>query len=269
MNDNFIICSFPRFAGGKFIGNCLALSKHFCPQDAKCAEYLIAHPDDYNFRLNAVMSTLPHSRDQMADWITKFEFGDNRLYGTSHRTWLTGIKTSSTALVDTLISSGIKMLLTAHGGDEAVRNLLNMWPGATIVKLINHVEFSTISKKIKSTDNLSLEDHAGNYCKSKYLTLASESWPTWEEFESVGYDIRKLNGYSSVADEILNFYNWKNINNPTFLFNIDNCIFNRTKFLTAMENLYRQLGLTDYNPDLTEKFWQSYMALHVDNVDLM
>jgi hypothetical protein len=68
---------------------------------------------------------------------------------------------------------------------------------------------------------------------------------------------------------ILNFYNWKNINNPTVLFNIDNSIFNRTKFLPAMKNLYRQLGLTDYNPDLIEKFWQSYMALHVDNVDLM
>lgn len=51
MNDNFIICSFLRFAGGKFIGNCLALSNHFCPRDAKCAEYLISCPDDYNFRL--------------------------------------------------------------------------------------------------------------------------------------------------------------------------------------------------------------------------
>ena len=29
MNDNFIICFFPKFAGGKFIGNCLALSKQF------------------------------------------------------------------------------------------------------------------------------------------------------------------------------------------------------------------------------------------------
>lgn len=268
MNNNFIIFSFPSFAGGKFIGNCLALSKHCCPQDAASAEYLISHPDDYQFRLDKVMSTLPPDRIQMIDWISRFEFGDKNLYGITHDSWTKGINATLTPLVNTLISCGFKLFLTAHGGDTTVRNLLNVFPDSTILKLINHVNFSKISKKLKSNDNLSPDEHAGNYCKSKYLELAGESWPSWEEFESVGYDIQKLPKYNTVQDEILSFYNWKDINKNTILFNIDDVIFNRTKFLKAMEKLYEKLELDDYNPVIIEQFWQEYMLLHVDNVDM-
>ena len=52
--------------------------------------------------------------------------------------------------------------------------------------------------------------------------LAGESWPTWEEFESVGYDIRQLSNFESVTDEILSFYNWRDVNNKTLLFDIEN-----------------------------------------------
>lgn len=268
MNDNFIIISFPRYAGGKFISNCLSLSKFCCPQDPVAAEYLLTSPADYDYRLNAIMNTLPLCRAEMTKWIDKYEFGDTQLYQQSISQWRNGIDDQPNALVTRLLKSEFRLFLTAHGGDIAVQKLLKVWPNSTIIKLINHTKFSEISRSLKSTDNKSLDDHAGNYCRSKYLELAGESWPTWDEFESVGYDIRLLNGYESVKEEILDFYNCRSINNKTLLFDVDNTIFNRTKFLAAIENLYKQLSLTDYNSELVEVFWQSYMLLHIDDVDI-
>lgn len=268
MNDKFIIMSFPRYAGGKFISNCLSLSKFCCPQHPGVAKHLLNYPDDYNYRLDAVMSTLPPDRSSMIDWISKYEFGDTQLYQDSFTHWLSGNISEPSDLVNSLLNSKFYLFLTAHGGDTAVRQLLKIWPDSTIIKLINHSTFSKISKNLKSTDNKSIEEHAGNYCKQKYSELAGGNWPTWEEFESSGYDIQRLAGYDSVADEILEFYNWRNVNNKTLLFNIDHSIFNQTQFLSAMETLYFNLGLVDYNPGLISKFWQSYMALHVDNIDI-
>ena len=270
MSDNFIILSYPRYAGGKFIGNCLSLSKECSPQDKKSARYLLTKTDDYQYRLNAVMSTLPATREEMINWIPKYEFGDNQFYGTHiFGSWVTGNYIAPDRIIEQLLDKKLRLFLTAHGGDGVVRRLLKVWPNSTIIKLINHTKFSKISQNLKSTDTDSIDMHAGNYCKSKYDVLSGPSWPSWQEFESVGYNIQKLSQYKSVAEEILNFYNWKDINNKTFLFDIDSTIFNRNKFLEAMEQLYTQLNLTDFNPILIEKFWQSYIALHVDNVDLL
>lgn len=268
MNDNFIIIAFPRYAGGKFISNCLSLSRHAIPQDLVAAEHLLTNSMDYQYRFSKVMETLL-PRNDMHNWISKYEFGDRQLYGTAVESWQIGNYKPHTELIGKLMASGFRLFLTAHGGDMAVRNLLKVWPNSTIVTLINHVKFSKISRGLKSNDNKTLEDHAGNYCEKKYSELAGTSWPSWQQFESVGYDIRQLSDYDSVADEILEYYNWRGINNRTILFDIDNLIFNQTKFLTAMENLYKQLGLTDYDPTLVGKFWQSYMALHVNTVDLV
>lgn len=268
MDNNFIIMSFPRYSGGKFISNCLSLSKSCCPQDPISAEYLLNQPADYEYRLNAIMRTLPLCRDEMTKWIEKYEFGDTQLYQASFGQWQNGINDQPSDLVTRLLKSKFRLFLTAHGGDIAVQKLLKVWPNSTIIKLINHVKFSMISRSLKSTDNKSIDEHAGNYCKNKYLELAGAAWPTWEEFESVGYDIRLLNGYELVKEEILDFYNCRSIKNKTLLFDVDNTIFNRTKFLLAIEQLYKQLELPDFNPGLIEKFWQSYMCLHIDNVDL-
>lgn len=48
---NAVIMAFLPFAGGKFLGNCLSLSKDFCLQDPLAAEYLLQNPTDYDYRL--------------------------------------------------------------------------------------------------------------------------------------------------------------------------------------------------------------------------
>lgn len=268
LNNNFIILNFPKFAGGKFISNCLSLSRYCCPQDPTTAEYLLENPLDYEYRFRAIMSTLPPTREKMINWISQYEFGDHRLYGSCVTQWQHGINQKPTELVKSLLTANFKLFLTAHGGDTLVRNLLKIWPQSTVIKLINHTKFSTISQKLKSNDSTSLDEYAGNYSKAKYALLSGPSWPTWEEFESVGYDIYQLPNYHNNADEISTFYNWKDINNRSILFDVDRSIFNRSCFLSAMKLLYEKLNLTDYNAELVDKFWQSYMALHVDNINV-
>lgn len=261
-NSPFVIISYPRFAGGKFISNCLSLSRHCCPQDPRTATQLLIDPTDYNFRLRQVMTTLPESKNNMVDWIAKYEFGDMQLYGPVNNQWRSGIASPPGKLIQQLIDQRLRLFLMAHGGDQSVKNLLTAWPGSTVIKLINHVKFSEISKNLKSNDAISLDSHAGNYCKKKYQELSGKSWPTWERFESVGYNIRKLPEYSDVSDEISQFYNWDNIDDNSVLFDVDNSIFEKTAFLTNMEKLYVNIGLDDFDPELIEKFWQAYIALH-------
>lgn len=272
MSDSFIIAAFPRYAGGKFITNCLSLSRFCCPQDPVSAEYLLKHPTDYNYRINAAMRTLPPDRTSMVHWIPKFEFGDNQLYMNSFDKWINGINDEPGELVRRLLDSDLRLFLTAHDNNSSVRNLVKVWPNSTIIKLINHSKFSKISQSLKSMDsdnNDSVDKWAGNYCKSKYTFLAGSSWPSWEEFESVGYDIRQLTGFESVTEEILSFYNCKDISNTTFLFDVDGSFFNRDNFLKSLKRLYEQLEFDDFNSDLVGKFWQAYIELHVDNVNLV
>jgi hypothetical protein len=59
-----------------------------------------------------------------------------------------------------------------------------------------------------------------------------------------------------------NYYKWHEISNLVIEFDIDSVIFDRYKFLSAMENLYKQLGFDDFNPALVGEFWQRYIDLH-------
>lgn len=263
-----IIIAFPRFAGGKFISNCLSISRHCVPQNLKFAEYLINHPTDYQYRLNAVLSSLP-PRNMMKKWISHYEFNESLIYGSSWESWRQGQWSEDVNfdIIEKLTNANLQMFLVGHGEPTT---FLKIWPNARIIFLTNHRKFSEISLRLKSHLGDSLEQHAGNYCKEKYNQLAGKSWPTWEQFDSVGYNIKKLNGYSkNIIEEISEYYPCSSINNSMYTFDVDDCIFDKTKFSMSISNLYKQLGFDDYNQTLVEKFWQSYMSLHIDNADLM
>ena len=49
------------------------------------------------------------------------------------------------------------------------------------------------------------------------------------------------------------------------MFDIDSCIFDGNLFLNATKKLYKDLNFTDFNPELVEKFWKSYISLHLDS----
>mgnify|MGYP007072282348 FL=1 len=243
---NPVIIQFPRFAGGKFISNCLALSKYAVPQDATTANYLLDHPDDYNYRFKQVTKTLPATVAEMRNWINNYEFGDRQ-------------QESSLAQ---LSNSGLNFFLVAHQPSNTTE-LLTLWKNAKVIILTNFRQFSNISCERKANGE-TIEGVSGNYCVEKYTLLKGSSWPTWDEFNAAKFDVINISNLPiSIRDEISNFYP-PNPGAATLGFDIDNSIFDKSKFLSAMETLYHQLAYNDFNRQLVGDFWQSYMDLHID-----
>jgi hypothetical protein len=268
-SENPIIFQFPRYAGGKFISNCLALSRHCVPQDKKLTDYLIKNPTDYNYRLDAVLKTLPPDNDVL-NWINKYELGDGQLFGKAHISWRHGMRDNSNINSTTkkLSNTDLKFFIVCHSGPEEVQNLLQVWPNARIILLINHEKFSGLSCLLKS-NNVIIEQFAGNYCRSKYQLLMGSGWPDWSEFESTGFNVDRLTGYSEqILSDMGKFYKWNLIETLPILIDIDSCIFNRDRFLNVIQDLYLKLGFGDFNQLMIDKFWQSYIKLHIKNREM-
>jgi len=252
-SDEVIIMQFTRFAGGKFISNCLALSRHAVPQDAKVGNYLLDNPDDYNYRFKKLLTTLPPSVAEMRNWISKYEFGDNQ----------------QAPILDKLSNSDLNFFLTSHVPESTIE-LLEQWPNAKVIVLTNVRQFTNISYERKNSGETLAEVLyiAGNYCIEKYNLLKSDDWPTWEQFNTALFNVDNLiNVPICIVNEISEFYISNQINAIIIGFDIDNCIFDKFKFLSSIENLYNQLGYTDFNPKLVGDFWQQYINLHIDNND--
>jgi hypothetical protein len=246
-SPNANIIQFPRFAGGKFISNCLALSKYAVPQDAVTAKYLLDNSDDYNYRVARIISTLPRTVSEMKNWISKYEFGD---------------KQQEPALAQ-LSNSNLNFFLVSHQASITAEMLL-LWKNAKVIILTNFRQFSNISWQRKNNGE-TIEEVSGNYCVEKYNLLKGNDWPNWEEFNTAKFNVTNISNLSiSIKDEISKFYTTVASNTDAIAFDIDNSIFEKSKFLSAMSDLYTQLHYDDFNSELVGNFWQSYIDLHID-----
>lgn len=254
---NPIIISYPAYSGGKFIGNCLALSRHVCPQEPKAAEYLLNNPTDYTYRLEKVLSSLPPQL-KVENW-RDFEFGDGQLYQNDFVNWFKhGKSVEPNNITAQLSNSNLRFIITDHAGPPFMHNLLAVWPNATVIRLINTRQFQEIASKLKAS-NQTIEELNGNYCVEKYNLLKDPDWPSWEDFEQSGYDVSNLP--TDVQNKIQEFYPWQSVNDA-ILFDMDSNIFDRTKFISAIAELYKKLGLEDFNVERMEKFYDTYIELH-------
>jgi hypothetical protein len=257
---NAVVISFSAFSGGKFLTNCLSLSKHACPQNPDAAEYLLTHPDDYEYRLNCVLKTIP-DKSQMKEW-RLFEFGDKQLYGDAANNWRNGdCQCLPNEITQKLCKSNLKFFLTDNS--MISNNLLTVWRNASVIKLINTEKFQLIAatKKYKKIDDQS--DLCGNYCRQKYNLLKGHSWPTWQEFENAGHDISRFQSVElAIQREIEQFYPLQIAKNH-ILFNVDECIFDTDKFLNSMKQLYKQMNFDDFQPHLVKEFYTAYISLHI------
>jgi hypothetical protein len=270
--DKMIIVNFPAFSGGKFIMNCLALSKYSTPQDKKITNYLIDNPSDYDYRLNAVLSTLPPPED-MKNWRQKWEFGDtnfysgqvsSHLYRWKHRL----LENNVDQMLTTLISKQICFFMTSHGGITMTEQIVNVWPNARIITLINSEKFWNIAINLKTENknNIKFVDYAGNECQSKYQQLKGPDWPDWDIFQKCHYNVDKLSTCviikDSIKKEIKQFYQWHKVKNDTFYIDVDNSFFNTESFLKMISDLYNWIKFDDFNPTLIEQYYQQYISLH-------
>jgi len=245
---NPVLFQFTRFSGGKFITNCLALSKYCVPQDTTSINYLINYPNDYNFRFQKVLSTLPPNVSEMKKWISKYEFGENQQKPALPR----------------LSKTSLNFFLGSHQPAGNIEDL-SLWKNANIVIILtNHRKFSEISCKLKGNGE-SVEGVCGNYCVEKYDNLKGNDWPTWKEFNKAKFNVNNIPNLSSdISREISNFYINNQLAATTFGFDVDECIFEKSKFLNAISELYNKLEYDDFNPYLVGEFWQRYIRLHID-----
>lgn len=258
---NCIINSFLPFSGGKFLSNCLALSKHACPQDRDAATYLLSCPDDYDYRLAKVLSTLPPSH-RMNEWWS-FEFNEQQLYGQAFISWCKGKTGVVNDITRHLSRSTLRFFVTDHSIEA--RNLVSIWREATIIRFINSRRFQELclSKKKPGYTNTNIQDINGNYCQEKYQGLKGPDWPDWEDFDRQGYDLRAFGNLTdNIIGEMSDFYRVHLLKNPVILFDVDSCYFDIDTFQQSLQALYNKLGFTDYQPDLIKIFYEKYMQLH-------
>lgn len=263
-SPNPIILCYPAFGGGKFISNCLSLSRHAVPQDLATAQRLLQEPDNYEFRFESVCRTLPPDRASMKQWTNRYEFGDWQIYGDANGEWCRGNPAAdqATSVVEPLSKSSLRFFLVCQGGPAMAKNILQVWPNAQLLMLINCWRFAEIAIKLKDYKNLKLTNSFGDYRQEKYEELAGPDWPSWQTFEQAGYNLKNLHCDETVKNEMSRFYSWHEINKSMLLFDMDRNIFDRILFLQAMKDLYDQLEFEDYNKDLIGKFWQKYIDLH-------
>lgn len=270
--SHMTILRFPAFSGGNFICNCLGLSRHAVLKHALHAKHVLTHPDDYEYRLRAVMSTLPDHKlgaSELIKWTTHYEWSDHHLYsGVDLTNWNQWARASSSdELVTKMSNSSLDFYMLLHTL-QITKNVLQVWPNARIIQLVNVEKFWGLATQLKDPRNRfrgNICNAAGHECREKYESLAGDDWPSWKDFEYNGYNIDKFqNCRPEIIQEIKQFYHWYQVTNPVYLFDIDSNIFDETKFMSAIKILYEQLGYDDFDLAPILPFYQAYMRLHLD-----
>lgn len=242
------------------MSNCLSLSRDACPQDPDSAEYLLKYCDDYGYRVQSIMQTLP-DKASMLYW-RSYEFGDRQLYGSAVFEWLAGRPDCPNDVTRQLCQSNMRFFITDHSMEPL--NLAGLWKNAVIIRFINSRHFQDTCLRLKTHDISSRDMYNGNYCQEKYNHLRGPSWPTWNDFDRQGYDIRQFPSLDyDIKEEISKFYRVHLLKNTVLLFDVDACYTSLDKFTCAVERLYHYLGLTDFQPRLVGDFYEKYMELHI------
>ena len=229
---------FPAYAGGKFISNCLCLSKHCLPM---YEEFDFTKVNDYEYRLDTVLKTLPHSNN-MAKWLS-YEFGEHN---------------RSSKFYKTAKSMNLRCFRTMHSFDAKV---LSDWNPCEIVILTYYDKFRKLAYSLKNSNKD--RDNQDDRNWGRYNQVAGANWPAYEEMLDCGFDTRKLHKVNNkiLIDEINEYYPIGKTSYITHLFD-QSTIFDKELFLNEMSNLYFNLNLDDFDRKLTCILYERYAILH-------
>jgi len=225
-----ILLIYPKFVGGKFISNCLALSRHCVAQDARIAdlESKMKKYDQryYDFKLSVVMKSLPNA-EHMKDWLN-YEYGCFQLYGIDEEDYkqlsILDLKEKVARLdvVNILANNNKNSCIITHDYRTAMKYLL-VHPTATIIEFKNFDVFRDRARALKSTGQ---DDDDYDFSR---------------QYHYQDQDFFKLD---------------------SFMIDVDNTFFEWQAFDNMMRKLYWVLEFDDYNSELIYKFWNSYITLH-------
>lgn len=235
MNTIDISILFPAYAGGKFINNCLGLSKSIMLNQSKTQKnlkHLLTYPNDYDFRLDYILKTLP-IRSSLNQWLYYELFEHNK----------------NSLLYKIAKEKKFKFCFTHHSSHEIDGN-------NKIINLKNYQNFRKIAYNLKKTTRV-IESE---WEEKRYNNIKGSNWPTYEKFSSVGFDYNSLDDDESVKKEIVKYYP---IGSYKKVFHFDmSKIFNYSMFIDEMKKVYVFLGLVDFPEDCIKVYYKKYIDLH-------
>lgn len=228
-----ILLNYPKYVGGKFIANCLALSKHCVVQNLEIAKqdltYTTFDADYYQFKLNSVLKTLP-TRANMNGW-GGYEFGCDQLYGVNETFYkentVEHVRGFAHALdiIKRLEYADKESCLIAHDYPTLIK-YREIYPQAQLIEFSNFEEFRVTALKLKDPD-------PDNFNSAEYESSATV--------------------YNSMRDS----YKFN-----SYVIDVDRTFFPWNAFEPMMQGLYEYVGFDDFNSDLVRSFWNQYINLH-------
>jgi hypothetical protein len=266
MNTNFktpnlVIACYISGAGGKFLLNCLGISKHVVLQDQVLANAQLngqlLSKDKHNILLERVNNTSKTWGD--------LGLGCQELFGdTTYKIEKLEKDFIFKPEIAELSNSELKFCLVSHDYLD-LHKKLNIWPNANCILFENSQEFI---QQIRPSSKWYMPT-AINAC---WANIRGESWPltapqNLQEYNKLPAFIR-----SEVAelhnDEIIKHYNTQDqeqkikenvMQNQTCL--IWNCdwFLNRPVFERNIQKLYNELNLDDFDADLIMSFYDTWI----------
>ena len=241
--DKIITVCYPPYAGGKFLINCLALSRHATFQckyrvvrDLKC-KYRVVRDFNldlnsisyYNSKLEMALESLPPDKQSMKKW-RQYEFGCHQLFNWAAGSFCT--KELSNDTVNNIIKllsirNDMNFFIVAHDLSSLDR-IVNYFPNTKILMLTDFVDFMIKSTVLKNSESFNLENYKLDWNDINYSKYIDS------------FDKYKIDYTMSYID-----------------------IFEEDKFLDRVKILYDELGYDDFNRDLVQKFYQAYISLHI------
>lgn len=224
-----IILNYPKYVGGKFIANCLALSKHCVVQNLDLAEQDIQSSDSgyYEFKLATVLNTLP-TRENMVGW-GGYEFGCDQLYGVDESFYINNsvedVKKyiENLSILQKLQKANKESCLIAHDYVTLLK-YKQVYPTAKIVEFSNFDQFRLTALQLKDP-NPSVD--------RAYISSAD------------------------VYNQMRETYKF-----DSYVIDVDGTFFPWASFEPMIQGLYEYLGFDDFNPDLVRSYWNRYINLH-------
>ena len=158
LTNKIITVCFPAYSGGKFIINCLALSRHAVFQDKQLVEQELKIDCNlnelYEFKLKSALNSLPNNVNDLHNW-NKFEYGAGRLFFGNFTAFnLKSYVNIHTSDVVKKISQDINKNLFVEAHEfKYFLVYLKLFPNTKILQLTNFCNFMITASKLKNNRN--------------------------------------------------------------------------------------------------------------------
>lgn len=227
--NKLITFCYPPGAGGKFLMNCLALSRHAVFQDQSLVykEFYLENKHKeifYNFKFASAMKSLP-VKSELKNWMY-YEYDIDLFNWEASDSWHKKLTNNSVSNEVKILSNHNKNFFLVAHDVEKLKKIINYFPNTKILLIKNFLDFMLLCNTLKF---------------SPPMPRKGKIW--WKNY---GYK-EFINSFSNYKIDYTVNYEY---------------IFDEEKFLYQIENLYNQLGYDDFNKNMVTKFYRAYIELH-------